>query len=199
MHIYYSLHNSYVLIIFNAAFLCSFTNNGRFTNNPFGSILLTVYMSIESEFPRSAAQLRKAVVRGPDALAVRVLHGRGRERGRETGMWRAAVGKGGGRTPLPLALPLDTNSQGCPKRCRSDLTVRSNSRRKPSRKGNINFRFCSRPHDRSFRRPRGHVIFFSPNFRREKRLRSLIIFQVRSRFLVCASVYFSCTRSFRPR
>lgn len=108
-------------------------------------MLLTVYMSIESEFPRSAAQLRKAVVRGPDALAMRMLHGRGRERGRETGMWRAAVGKGGGRTPLPLALPLDTNSQGCPKRCRSDLTERSNSRRKPSRKGNINFRFCSRP------------------------------------------------------
>jgi len=32
--------------------------------------------------------------------------------------------QGGGRAPLPLALPLDTNSQGCPKRCRANLNVR---------------------------------------------------------------------------
>ena len=29
-----------------------------------------------------------------------------------------------GTPPLPLALPLDTNSQGCPKRCRSHLAAR---------------------------------------------------------------------------
>lgn len=32
--------------------------------------------------------------------------------------------QGGRRAPLPLALPLDTNSQGCPKRCRANLNVR---------------------------------------------------------------------------